>query len=186
MAAARNSLFLSSHGHRPDQHVVSIILECVFRRSRALRKLFALYFVTLQLFPKNSMLTRLLVLKYGTRNTSPGAEGPVQASMPPPLVAMAASKLKLQGPQDQLREKDKFICALQADKQSYLAAAAEEASKGEYGKMNRGWRKHNAMPHKPVLITRGKEATKDEKSSINMEKVFLSPSTYLSWRKSRS
>ena len=77
----------------------------------------------------------------------------------------------MQGLKDQLKEKNKLTCALQADKQSYLAAAAEEPSKGEYGKMNRGERKHNAMPHKP-LLTRGKAATKDEKSGIKMRGCF--------------
>ena len=86
---------------------------------------------------------------------------------------MAASKLKLQGLQDQLKEKDKLICALQADKQSYLATAAQEARNEEYGKMNRGWRKHNVMPHEPMLI-RGKGATKDEKKQHRYgEGVFI-------------
>ena len=94
--------------------------------------------------------------------------------MPPPPITMAASILRLENLHDQLKEKDKLICALQAEKRSYLAAAAEEARNREHAKMNKGWRKHNAMPH-TTLLHRSKGTTEDEKANIKLEKmVFVS------------
>ena len=85
--------------------------------------------------------------------------------MAPPPITIAASKLSIESLHDQLKTKDKTILALQAEKRSYLAAAAEEARKRQHAKMNRGWRKRNAIPH----------TTTDEKANINLEKmVFVS------------
>ena len=92
--------------------------------------------------------------------------------MPPPPVEMAASKLRTQALQDQLKEKDKIIDALQAEKRSYLAAVAEEARNKHWAKMNKGWRKHNAVPHRPSLY-RSEAITEDERGNINNEKVIF-------------
>ena len=98
----------------------------------------------------------------------------MQTSMPPPSVAMAPSNLKIKDLQDQLKEKNKIIGALQVEKQAYLAATAEEARNKEYAKMNKGWRKHNAVRPTPSLLL-GNEITKDERRNINHEKtVFIS------------
>lgn len=94
--------------------------------------------------------------------------------MAPPPITMAASKLSIESLHDQLKKKDKTILALQAEKRSYLAAAAEEARKRQHAKMNRGWRKHNAIPH-TALLYRTEGTTTDEKANINLEKmVFVS------------
>ena len=92
--------------------------------------------------------------------------------MPPPPVEMAASKLRIQALQDQLKEKDKIIDALQAEKRSYQAAVAEDVSKKHWAKMNKGWRKHNAVPHSPSLY-RSEAITEDERGNINKEKVVF-------------
>ena len=90
-------------------------------------------------------------IKYGARNISWKNGGPVQASMPPPPVTMAASKLRIQNHQQVVKLKDKIIDALQAEKRSYLSAAAEEAAKRAHTKVNTLWRKHRALPSTPWL-----------------------------------
>lgn len=94
--------------------------------------------------------------------------------MAPPPATIAVSKLSIEKLHDQIKEKDKIIFALQAEKRSYLAAAAEEARRREHAKMNKGWRKHHAIPHTTLLHRTG-GTTKDEKDNINLDQmVFVS------------
>lgn len=109
---------------------------------------------------------------YGTRDISPEDVGPVQTSMPPPPVAMAASKLKFQTLEDQLKQKNRIITAFDFQKRSRLACEAEKAKKKELAKMNMGWRKHNASPHTPQLY-RSERITKEEDGNIKREKVIF-------------
>lgn len=92
--------------------------------------------------------------------------------MAPPPITVAASKLNIENLHDQIKKKDKTILALQAEKRSYLAAAAEEARNREHAKMSRGWRKHNTIPH-TTLLDRTEGTTKDEKDNINLEKMIF-------------
>lgn len=111
-------------------------------------------------------------MKYGTRDISPEDTDPVQASMPPPPVAMTASKLRIQTLEEQLKQKNRIIHALETQKRSHLAYTAEKAKQRELAKMNSGWRKHNANPNTPHLY-RSEAITKDEEGKIKIEKVIF-------------
>lgn len=92
--------------------------------------------------------------------------------MPPPPVAMTASKLKIQALQEQLKQKDRAIHALEAEKHSLLAVAAEKAKLKELAKMNSGWRKHNANPY-TAWSYRSKGITGDMEGNTRIEKVIF-------------
>lgn len=111
-------------------------------------------------------------IKYRTRDVSPTSEVPIQASMPPPPVAMAASTLRIQALEEQLKQKDRIIHAFEAQRRSHLASVAEKAKQNEFHKMNKGWRKHNANPHTPGLY-RSERLTEDEKGNVRTEKVIF-------------
>ncbi len=111
-------------------------------------------------------------MEYGTPYISPEHKGPIQASMPPPPVAMAASKLRIQTLQEELKRKDRIIHALEAQKRSHLACEAEKAKSKELAKMNKGWRKHNANPYTSRL-TCIDGVTQDQRGAIKAEKVIF-------------
>ena len=111
-------------------------------------------------------------IKYGTPYISPEHKGPVQASMPPPPVAMAASKLRIQTLQEELKRKDRIIHALEDQNRSHLACEAEKAKFKELAKMNKGWRKHNAIPYTSRL-TCIDGVTQDQRGAIKNEKVMF-------------
>lgn len=92
--------------------------------------------------------------------------------MPPPPVAMAASKIKIRDLEEQLQQKNKIIRALEAQRRSHLASVAEKEKYREFAKMNKGWRKHNALPHTPRLY-RSEATTNDEDGNIKTEKVIF-------------
>ena len=95
--------------------------------------------------------------------------------MPPPPVTMAASKLRIQTLEEQLKQKDKIFHALEAKNHSLRALAAEEATKArekELAKMNMGWRKHNVNPHTPGLH-RSEGITVNDKGNVRTEKAIL-------------
>lgn len=108
----------------------------------------------------------------GTRDISREDDGPVQASMLPPPVAMAASKLKIQTLEEQLKQKNKIIHDFEAAKRSELAFAAEKAKQKKLARMNKGWRKHNANPHTPQLY-RSERLTEGERGNVKTEKVIF-------------
>lgn len=92
--------------------------------------------------------------------------------MPPPPVAMAASKLQNQALEEQLKQKNRIINAYESQKRTRLACEAERAKQKEFAKMNRGWRKHNANPYTPQLY-RSEGITEDEDGNIKREKVIF-------------
>ena len=107
-------------------------------------------------------------IKYGTQNISAENDNSIHDSMPPPPVAMAPSKLKIQNLQEQLQQKNEIIHALEAEKRSLLASIAQKAKLRALAKMNMGWRKHNANPN---LLYRSEGITEDEKGDVKAEKV---------------
>lgn len=92
--------------------------------------------------------------------------------MPPPPVAMAASKLRIQTLQEQLKQKDRIIYALEAQKRSRLAFEAEKARQKELAKMNMGWRRHNANPHTPWIYRSG-EIKGGTEGNVKTEKAIF-------------
>ena len=92
--------------------------------------------------------------------------------MPPPPVAMAASKLQIQALEEQLKQKNRIITAFESQKRTRLACEAEKAKQRAFAKMNKGWRKHNANLHTPQLY-RSEGITKDEDGNIKREKVIF-------------
>lgn len=92
--------------------------------------------------------------------------------MPPPPVAMAASKLRIQTLQEQLKQKDRIIHALEAQKRSRLAFEAEKARQKELAKMNMGWRRHNANPHTPWIYRSG-EIRGGTEGNVKTEKAVF-------------
>lgn len=92
--------------------------------------------------------------------------------MPPPPVATAASKLKIQSLQEQVKQKDRIIRALEAQNRSHIAVAAEQARQRELAKWNKRWRKHNANAYTPRLY-RSEEITRDEAGNIGIEKAIF-------------
>lgn len=92
--------------------------------------------------------------------------------MPPPPIAMDASKLKIRDLEERLKHKDSVIRAFEAQKRSNIAAVAEFEKQKEFAKMNKGWRKHNANPHTPQLY-RSQAITEDEYGNIKTEKVIF-------------
>ena len=92
--------------------------------------------------------------------------------MPPPPVTMAASNLRIQSLQKQVKQKDRVILALEAQKRSHLAAGAEQARQRELAKKNKGWHKHNANPF-TLDLYRSERFNKDEAGNINIEKVIF-------------
>lgn len=112
-------------------------------------------------------------IKYGSRDKSPEDNGPIQASMPPPPVTMAASKLRIQALEEQLKHKDKIIHTLEAEKHSHLALAAEKARNRELAEMNKGWRRHNVNPLTPSSCRSEGITTEDRKGKVKTEKVIF-------------
>lgn len=107
-----------------------------------------------------------------TRDISREEDGPIRASMPPPPVAMAASKLRIKTLEEQLKQKDKIIHEFEAANRSQIALAAEKAKNRELAQMNKGWRKHNASPYTPQLY-RSERTTEDEIGNVKTEKVVF-------------
>ena len=102
--------------------------------------------------------------------------------MPPPPVAMAASKLRIKTLEEQLKQKDKIIHELKVANAVNLALAAEEARNKNLAKMNKGWRKHNANPytpqcyrklvlHPPKKHTRLRLSQPKQETSLSMQEV---------------
>lgn len=112
-------------------------------------------------------------IKYGSRDKSPKENGPIQASMPPPPVAMAASKLRIQALEEQLKHKDKIIHALEAEKHAHLALAAEKARNRELAGINRRWRRHNVNPLTPSSYRSEGITTEDRKGKVKTGKVIF-------------
>ena len=85
---------------------------------------------------------------------------------------MAASTLKNQTLEEQLKQKNRIIKAFEFQKRTRLACEAEKAKKKDFAKMNKGWRKHNANPYTPRLY-RSEGITEDENGNIKREKVIF-------------
>ncbi|CAF9926870.1 hypothetical protein IMSHALPRED_007074 [Imshaugia aleurites] len=115
-------------------------------------------------------------LEHGMHDLALENNSPSQFLMPPPPVAMAASKIRIRDLEKQVKRKDMIIHALEAQQKSHraaaAAAAAEKAKRKELAKVNKAWSKHNADPNMQHLY-RSERITEDEDGNIKKEKAIF-------------